>query len=167
MNSVLYTPFQWHQFNAVVGLCGGKLCLLRLGTDAAALEAQLQAEFPDAKLSNNPLLVREVQAFLAGDRTTLSIPLEAQGTPFQQRVWQELQRIPRGQTITYQTLAARMGMPKAVRAAANACGANPIALIIPCHRVLRSDGSLGGYHWGLPVKQALLDAEALPAKKAA
>ena len=87
------------------------------------------------------------------------MPLDLRGTAFQQRVWRELTRIPRGETITYAELAKRVGSPGAVRAVGSACGANPTALVVPCHRVLRSDGALGGFRWGLARKAKLLAAE--------
>jgi len=82
------------------------------------------------------------------------------GTAFQQAVWRELSRIPPGETLSYAALAARAGSPNAVRAVGSACGANPVAVLIPCHRALRADGSLGGYAWGLPIKRKLLEREA-------
>jgi AraC family transcriptional regulator of adaptative response/methylated-DNA-[protein]-cysteine methyltransferase len=91
---------------------------------------------------------------------TLDVPLDPRGTPFQQRVWQALRDIPAGATATYADIAARIGAPGSVRAVAQACGANPIAIAIPCHRVVRSDGALSGYRWGVERKRALLDREA-------
>ena len=88
-----------------------------------------------------------------------SVPVELVGTAFQQRVWEALMRIPAGQTRSYAELAASLGMPRAARAVARACAGNRVAVLVPCHRVIRGDGSLGGYRWGLPRKQALLDAE--------
>ena len=90
----------------------------------------------------------------------LVLPLDLRGTVFQQRVWQALSQIPLGQTMTYTEIATRIGAPRAVRAVASACAANPLAVAIPCHRVVRTDGNLAGYRWGLERKQALLDIEA-------
>jgi len=90
------------------------------------------------------------------------LPLDLRGTLFQQRVWQALRQIPPGQTLSYSQLAEHLGQPRAVRAVASACAANPLAVAVPCHRVLRSDGSLSGYRWGLERKRALLDNEAAP-----
>ena len=87
------------------------------------------------------------------------LPLDLRGTVFQRAVWTELRRIPRGQTRTYREIAERVGQPKAVRAVANACASNPAALAVPCHRVVRTDGSLGGYRWGVARKQAILNLE--------
>ena len=94
---------------------------------------------------------------LAGQSARLDIELI--GTAFQQRVWQALMKIPPGQTLSYAQLAASLGRPSAARAVARACAQNRLAVIVPCHRIVRGDGSLGGYRWGLPRKQALLDAE--------
>jgi O-6-methylguanine DNA methyltransferase len=92
--------------------------------------------------------------------TGLDLPLDVRGTAFQQRVWQALRRIPAGKTATYSQIARRIGAPKAVRAVAQACAANPLAVAIPCHRVVRNDGALAGYRWGVARKRALLEREA-------
>jgi AraC family transcriptional regulator, regulatory protein of adaptative response / methylated-DNA-[protein]-cysteine methyltransferase len=96
---------------------------------------------------------------LAGKLPHLDLPLDVRATAFQRRVWQELQRIPSGQTASYQDIAKRIGNPRAVRAVANACASNPVALVVPCHRVVRTDGDSGGYRWGPKRKQALLARE--------
>ena len=96
---------------------------------------------------------------LNGARLKADVPLDVQGTAFQLQVWAELRRIPRGQTRSYAQVAQALGQPRAVRAVANACGANPTAVLTPCHRVVRSDGSLGGYHWGVERKKKLLKSE--------
>lgn len=101
-----------------------------------------------------------IQAHLDLANPLPELPLELRGTAFQQRVWQLLRSIPPGQTMSYAEVAAGIGAATAVRAVASACAANPVALLVPCHRVLRSDGALGGYRWGLARKQALLAAEA-------
>ena len=100
-----------------------------------------------------------VNRFLGGEPVDLSFPLDPGGTPFQQTVWQRLQEIPPGRTLTYAGLAKALGSPGGVRAVAGACAANPVALVIPCHRVIRSDGGLGGYRWGLQRKRRLLSLE--------
>jgi AraC family transcriptional regulator of adaptative response/methylated-DNA-[protein]-cysteine methyltransferase len=104
-------------------------------------------------------LLDEAVAFVTEPGRTMRLPLDVQGTAFQQAVWRELSRIPPGETLSYAALAARAGKPGAARAAGSACGANPVALLIPCHRAKRADGSLGGYAWGLPVKEKLLERE--------
>jgi methylated-DNA-[protein]-cysteine S-methyltransferase len=104
-------------------------------------------------------LVAELEAYFTGRLKVFSTPLAPQGTPFQRAVWDELQRIPYGETVSYGELARRLGNPKAVRAVGTANGSNPIAIIIPCHRVIGSNGSLVGYGGGLPIKQTLLALE--------
>lgn len=110
---------------------------------------------------------QEVNAFLSGALKKFTVPVFINGSPTQQKVWKELQKIPYGKDISYSEMAERIGNPNAVRAVGSACGANPIPLIIPCHRVLRSDGSLGGFGWGLEVKEFLLAMERGQLKKAA
>jgi len=101
-----------------------------------------------------------VNRFLGGDPVDLAFPLDPGGTAFQRTVWQQLQEIPLGRTLTYADLATALGNPGGARAVAGACAANPVALVIPCHRVVRSDGGLGGYRWGLQRKRSLLSLEA-------
>ena len=150
---------------ALVAATDRGLCSIALGEDAAALEAGLRAEFPKAQLhrveaGRDEFLaprVREVARMLAGQSARLDIELI--GTAFQQRVWQALMRVPAGQTLSYAQLAASLGRPTAARAVARACAQNRLAVIVPCHRIVRGDGSLGGYRWGLPRKAALLESE--------
>ena len=97
--------------------------------------------------------------YLEGERREPRLPLDIQATAFQRRVWEHLQTIPRGRTESYQQVARALGEPKAMRAVGHACATNPVALVIPCHRVVRTDGGLGGYRWGLERKQALLEME--------
>ncbi len=101
----------------------------------------------------------QITEFLEGKRTEFDIPLRLKGTDFRQKVWNELRKIPYGQTITYKELAQRIGSPKGYRAVANACGANPFPILIPCHRVVASGGHLGGYTGGLDIKLALINTE--------
>ena len=139
------------------------VCAVRIGPDEGALEAELATEFPRARLERDDDalsdLARIVEQAARGQEVE-RLPLDLVGTAFQMRVWQELVRIPRGTTLTYGEVAERIGAPRAVRAVGSACGANPAALLVPCHRVVRRDGSLGGYRWGLEVKAALLELEA-------
>ncbi|MEH2076391.1 MAG: bifunctional DNA-binding transcriptional regulator/O6-methylguanine-DNA methyltransferase Ada [Nostoc sp.] len=139
------------------------ICAVKLGDEADKLEQILNQEFHQAHIMRDDDIHKEwIQAILgliAGDRTHLDLPLDVRGTAFQKQVWQALQKIPYSQTRTYTDIARDIAKPQAVRAVGNACGANPIALIVPCHRVLRSDGSLGGYHWGIERKQKLLIQE--------
>lgn len=103
---------------------------------------------------------QQLQELLDRPTTQWTIPLDLQGTDFQKQVWAAISEIPAGQTVTYQQLAISIGRKSSVRAVASACGANPVAIVVPCHRVLRSDGGLGGYRWGLQRKQQLLAREA-------
>jgi AraC family transcriptional regulator of adaptative response/methylated-DNA-[protein]-cysteine methyltransferase len=121
----------------------------------------LAEEFPLGSLEENGLeaLKRKVLAFLEGEASLARVPLDIRGTVFQRRVWDELRRIPRGETRTYRDIARAIGFPAAVRAVGSACGANPVALAVPCHRALRTDGGLGGYAWGLARKKKLLALE--------
>lgn len=137
------------------------------GASEQALLRQLQSRFPLADIAPLPLRravkLRRVLHLAATGALPEKLPddvrLDPQGTTFQRRVWRELQRVPRGSTRSYADIARRLGAPKATRAVARACAANPLALFIPCHRVVRSDGALAGYRWGLARKRRLLAAE--------
>ena len=135
-----------------------------LGDDPNRLVRELQDRFPRAHLigadRNYEALVARVVGFIETPQLGLDLPLDVRGTAFQQRVWQALQGIPIGQTVSYTEIARRIGSPHAVRAVAGACAANQLAVAIPCHRVVRNDGSLSGYAWGVERKQALLAREA-------
>jgi AraC family transcriptional regulator of adaptative response/methylated-DNA-[protein]-cysteine methyltransferase len=137
-----------------------------LGGDPDRLVRELQDRFPKAKLvgadRDYEALVARVVGFIEAPEQGLDLPLDIRGTAFQQRVWRALQDIPVGRTVSYAELARRIGSPKAVRAAAGACAANNIAVAIPCHRVVRNDGSLSGYAWGVDRKRALIAKEARP-----
>lgn len=139
------------------------ICAILLGNDDATLISELHALFPtaqdtpaDADFSQH---VSEVIAVINSRNTPLSLPLDIQGTAFQQQVWQALRTIPCGETVSYQQLANAIGKPKAVRAVASACAANKLAIVIPCHRVIRGDGALSGYRWGIARKAQLLQRE--------
>jgi len=140
------------------------LCAILLGDDPDALARDLQDRFPQATLrGDDPAIARTVAlvvGFVEAPAIGLDLPLDIRGTAFQQRVWQALREIPVGRTASYADVARSLGMPGAVRAVAQACGANALAVAIPCHRVVRSDGSLSGYRWGVQRKQALLEREA-------
>lgn len=135
-----------------------------LGDDPDKLVRDLQDRFPNAHVvgadRDYEALVARVVGFVEAPRIGLDLPLDIRGTAFQQRVWGALREIPAGKTVSYAELARRIGAPKAVRAAAGACAANSIAVAIPCHRVVRNDGSLSGYAWGIERKRALIDREA-------
>lgn len=140
------------------------ICSILLGDDDQALEADLRARFPKAQCTPDPGLgdqLRAVVALIESPHREQQLPLDIRGTAFQRRVWQALQAIPPGQTRSYSELAEAMGSPSAARAVAGACAANPLAIVVPCHRIVRSDGSLSGYRWGVERKRALLEREAL------
>jgi AraC family transcriptional regulator, regulatory protein of adaptative response / methylated-DNA-[protein]-cysteine methyltransferase len=140
------------------------VCSILIGDDPNVLLRDLQKQFPKANLiGNDPSyeqLVAKVVALIEQPGFGLDLPLDIRGTAFQQRVWKALQQIPPGSTASYAEIAIKIGMPKAVRAVAQACGANDLAVAIPCHRVVRSDGALSGYRWGVERKRALLQREA-------
>jgi len=135
-----------------------------IGDDPDVLVRDLQDRFPKAHLVGGDAeferLVAEVVGFVEAPHIGLALPLDVRGTAFQQRVWQALQEIPAGETATYTGIAARIGAPKSVRAVAGACAANALAVAIPCHRVVRHDGALSGYRWGVERKRDLLTREA-------
>jgi AraC family transcriptional regulator, regulatory protein of adaptative response / methylated-DNA-[protein]-cysteine methyltransferase len=139
-----------------------------LGDDPDRLIRDLQDRFPKACLvgadRDYEKLVAQVVGLIESPGVGLNLPLDVRGTAFQQRVWQALQKIPAGKTVSYAEIARRIGSPAAVRAVAGACAANNLAVAIPCHRVVRSDGSLSGYAWGVERKRLLLDREALQFK---
>ena len=138
-----------------------------LGDDPEALARDLQNRFPAARLvgadRDDEAVVAAVVAAIEtprpGFEALSDLPLDVRGTAFQQRVWQALRRIPAGETLSYAEVARRVGAPDAVRAVAGACAANSLAVAIPCHRVVRSDGALSGYAWGVERKRAILDRE--------
>jgi len=140
------------------------VCAIFLGDDPDALARNLQDRFPRAHLIGGDAafeqLVARVVGFIETPSLGLDLPLDVRGTAFQERVWRALRQIPAGTTASYAQIAARIGAPRAVRAVAQACGANPLAVVIPCHRVVRSDGSLSGYRWGVERKRQLLQREA-------
>lgn len=140
------------------------VCAIQLGDDPAALARDLQDRFPRARLiGDDPdfeRLTATIVGFVEAPRLGLDLPLDVRGTAFQQRVWQALRSIPAGETASYAEIAARIGAPASVRAVARACAANEIAVAIPCHRVVRRDGALSGYRWGVERKRTLLEREA-------
>jgi AraC family transcriptional regulator of adaptative response/methylated-DNA-[protein]-cysteine methyltransferase len=140
------------------------VCAILLGDDAGALVRELQDRFPRATLiGGDPAfdrLVAQVVGLVEAPGLGADLPLDVRGTAFQQRVWQALREVPPGTTVTYAELARRIGSPRAVRAVAGACAANPLAVAIPCHRVVRTDGGLAGYRWGVERKRELLAREA-------
>ena len=140
------------------------VCAIMLGDDPDGLIRDLQAKFPRAELIGGDAefeaMVARVVGYVEAPALGLDLPLDVQGTAFQQRVWRALRDIPAGTTASYTEIAKRIGAPASVRAVAQACGANPLAVAIPCHRVVRHDGGLSGYRWGVERKRALLAREA-------
>ncbi len=140
------------------------VCAILMGDDPDELARDLQDQFPRANLIGGDVeferLVAKVVGFVEAPGLGLDLPLDVRGTAFQQRVWQALRDIPVGETVSYSDIAKRIGSPKSVRAVAQACAANALAVAIPCHRVVRNDGGLSGYRWGVERKRALLDREA-------
>lgn len=146
---------------AVAGDLG--LADVRIGPDAEVLVATIATEYPDALLERadeDLAAVAEALAAMASGQPGLaSLPVDLRGTAFQATVWSALRRIPAGETRTYTEIAQEIGSPRSVRAVARACATNRLALVVPCHRVVRADGSMGGYRWGLEIKERLLDLE--------
>jgi AraC family transcriptional regulator of adaptative response/methylated-DNA-[protein]-cysteine methyltransferase len=134
-----------------------------LGDAESGLVTELRKEYPRAEIAPaanaDRKWVKEIVQRIDGKQPRMELPLDLQATAFQRRVWQELQRIPRGKTRTYSQVARALGKPKAIRAVARACATNPVSIVVPCHRVIREDGALAGYRWGLTRKQQLLDKE--------
>ncbi len=150
----------------VVAATDKGVCAILLGDDPKELVEDLQDRFPGARLIGGDKdfehWVAKVVGFVEAPALGLDLPLDVRGTAFQQRVWQALRKIPAGSTATYSEIAKRLGAPKSVRAVAQACASNAIAVAIPCHRVVRTDGSLSGYRWGVERKRALLERETRP-----
>lgn len=139
------------------------VCAILLGDGPDALLRELRGRFPEARPSGGDAdfegLVAAVVSFMETPTRGLDLPLDLRGTAFQRRVWQALRGIPAGKTASYSEIARRIGAPRSVRAVAQACAANAIAVAIPCHRVVRSDGAVSGYRWGVDRKRALLQRE--------
>ncbi|MBW4657547.1 MAG: bifunctional DNA-binding transcriptional regulator/O6-methylguanine-DNA methyltransferase Ada [Drouetiella hepatica Uher 2000/2452] len=142
------------------------ICAIDFGDTPKALTEQLQSRFPNAQIRESDAIfsgwVAQVMALIETPDRGLDLPLDVQGTAFQQRVWKALQTIPPGTTVSYTEVAQQIDSPTAVRAVATACAANKLAVAIPCHRVVRSNGELSGYRWGVERKRALLDRESSP-----
>lgn len=153
------SPLGW----IAVAVSNKGVCAVDFGDTPDALHVALKQRFENASLvedqENLLSLINAILDFIEQPTASLDLPIDVQGTAFQHQVWQALQNIPVGEQHSYSGVAQAIGKPKAVRAVASACGSNQVALAIPCHRVIRSDGSLGGYRWGVERKQALLDRE--------
>lgn len=164
MNHSIYFATQPCAFGVLlVAKSATGLCAVSFGEDQADLVDDLHAHFQGYLLQENKSQclgsLKNVLALLENDQY-LSEPLDIQGTTFQCRVWEAIQQIPRGEVLSYTDVAKKIGMPRAARAVANACAANKLAMIIPCHRVVRQDGTLSGYRWGAHLRQMLLQHEA-------
>lgn len=157
--ATIETPLGW----ALVAATHRGLCMTALGDDRGGLEAALRRRFPAAELLAADERLREwaerIVAYITRPERALDLPLDIRGTAFQARVWEALRKIPAGRTASYAEIAAALGAPKAARAVASACAAKNLALLVPCHRVVRSDGGLAGYRWGKQRKRALLARE--------
>ena len=163
MKNIRYIIGQCTLGSVLLAGSDGGVCAILLGDDRDTLIHDLQGRFPIATLSHGPELeglLSKVVGFIEVPETSLDLPLDVGGTPFQRRVWRALRQIPCGTTASYREIAARIGSSKSVRAVAQACSANSLAVAIPCHRVVRSDGDLSGYRWGVERKRALLQREA-------
>src|SRR5713226_3568640 len=164
---IIYTIADCSLGRLLVGATQLGVCSVALGDSDAELERSLFAEYPNASIDSKDTVISpslnlwlsEVLDLFKGQIPRVDLPLDLQATAFQWRVWEELRRIPLGETRSYQDIAKAIGRPKAVRAVASACAGNHVAVVIPCHRVIRGDQSLGGYRWGLERKQKLLERE--------
>ena len=141
------------------------LCFAAMGDSDRAIISELRADYPRASIRRDDSLAgswaRAIAKYLSGRSPMPSPPLDIRGTPFQFSVWEQLRAIPRGETRSYSEIARRIGRPRAIRAVGTANGANPVSIVIPCHRALRASGHLGGYRWGLERKRRLLELEAM------
>ena len=161
--TIFYSVVSCELGQLLVGVTERGICKLSLGDCADALIDDLASEFADAERIRDDdgvgYWLEKIIAWLEGWQPHLDLPLDLRATAFQLKVWAELQAIPVGETRSYSEIAAAIGQPAASRAVANACASNPVALVIPCHRIIRKDQSLGGYRWGIERKRALLDHE--------
>jgi AraC family transcriptional regulator, regulatory protein of adaptative response / methylated-DNA-[protein]-cysteine methyltransferase len=165
--SISYIAAQTSIGVMMIGATDRGICFLQFGNDAVELAAALRREYPQAAISpsgapSHPQLqlwIESIRGYLAGERGRLDLPLDIRATAFQMRVWKYLQTIPYGSVESYSEVAAGIGQPAAARAVARACATNGVAIVIPCHRVVRGTGELGGYRWGIERKRALIDTE--------
>ena len=166
---IAYTLVDSPMGRLLVAATNRGVCAVKLGDRDSELEADLRAEYPAAELYSDPANLKEwvetLLGYLRGELPDPGLPLDIRATAFQRLVWEHLRSIPYGQTSTYQEVAEALGRPKANRAVARACATNPVSLVVPCHRVVRKDGGLGGYRWGLNRKALLLAKEQALASK--
>ncbi len=162
--NISYTIVASPMGRLLVAVTARGVCAVRLADNDAELEKDLHGEFPHAQISRDDLALREpvekILNHLNTNEPRLDLPLDIRATAFQRQVWEKLRAIPYGETVSYGDVAKALGKPGAVRAVGRACATNPVALVIPCHRVVREDQSLGGYRWGLERKKKLLEHEA-------
>lgn len=161
--SISYTIVETELGKLLIATTPRGVCSVRFGSNERELEAELRQEFSAAEIGRDDSALRaaaaQVRKLLSQPVAADAIPLDIRGTAFQQRVWRALREIPRGETCSYAEIAHKIGRPQAVRAVANACASNPVALVIPCHRVVQKNGRLAGYRWGVQRKAALLRKE--------
>jgi AraC family transcriptional regulator, regulatory protein of adaptative response / methylated-DNA-[protein]-cysteine methyltransferase len=160
--NISYTTVASSMGRLLVAMTERGVCAVRMGDSDAELEKDLREEFPHAQLKRADSMHESVQKILShldNNESRLDLPLDIRSTAFQRQVWEKLRAIPYGQTVSYGDVAKALGKPGAVRAVGRACATNPVALVIPCHRVVREDKSLGGYRWGLERKKKLLEHE--------
>jgi AraC family transcriptional regulator of adaptative response/methylated-DNA-[protein]-cysteine methyltransferase len=157
--TIVKTGLGW----ALIAATDRGICMTALGDDKAPLEADLRRRFPAALIwpgdSQLNAWAERIVRFITAPGEQPDLPLDIRGTAFQARVWRALLKVPPGKTSTYTEIAAALGQPKAVRAVAAACAANKLALLVPCHRIVRKDGDLAGYRWGIERKRKLLASE--------
>jgi len=160
---IAYTVAQSSLGKVLVAGTDRGISAVYLGDEERVLVSALKKEYPRAEIqrsaNSNPAWLKEILGRIEGHPPNVDLPLDVQATAFQRRVWRELQKIPRGVTRTYTQVARALGKPNAVRAVARACATNPTSIVVPCHRVIRADGALAGYRWGLQRKQKLLQHE--------
>ena len=160
---IRYTVTNTSLGKVLVGATDRGVSAVYLGENERTLVEELRKEYAKAEIvraNGNKAWLKEIVRRVDGNAPSLELPLDVQATAFQRRVWQELQQIPRGTTRTYTQVAKALGQPHSVRAVARACATNPVSIVVPCHRVIRADGNLAGYRWGLSRKGKLLEREA-------
>jgi len=161
--SIRYCCFSSPLGEILVAATDKGVCSVKIGDSPDSLKRLLAKEFHEAYVTEDPRSLQPVKeqvlSFISGNIGLTRVPVDIRGTVFQRKVWDQLRRIPAGETRTYKQIARAIGAPEAVRAVGSACGANPVALLVPCHRAVRTDGGLGRYAWGLPRKKKLLETE--------
>jgi len=163
METIEYTTAPTSMGLALVAVSSKGVCAVLLGSDARALVADLRQRFPAAEVMHQDiasvLCARQVIAVIESPETPLDVPLDLRGSDVQRSIWHALREIPVGSTASYKEIAKKIGALTTAQDVSDACAANALAVVVPCHRVIRSDGSLAGYRWGIKRKQALLDKE--------